>query len=137
DRDIIDIIRADLSDRLRADSGQHDLYIDSIKAAGEDNSAKLIAAYFTSIGMQAEYVNPANGGLIVNDPPERAQALPESYGQLAALSGKPSITVFPGFFGYTESGMLRTFDRGGSDITGSILAAAVKAELYENFTDVD
>lgn len=137
DRDIIDIIRADLSDRLRADSGQHDLYIDSIKAAGEDNSAKLIAAYFTSIGMQAEYVNPHTAGLLVNDPPERAQALPESYSQLAALGDKPSITVFPGFFAYTQSGMLRTFDRGGSDITGSILAAAVKAELYENFTDVD
>ncbi|ALS76624.1 aspartate kinase [Planococcus rifietoensis] len=137
DRDIIDIIRADLSDRLRADSGQHDLYIDSIKAAGEDNSAKLIAAYFTSIGMQAEYVNPHTAGLFVNDPPERAQALPESYSQLAALSDKPSITVFPGFFAYTKAGVLRTFDRGGSDITGSILAAAVKAELYENFTDVD
>ncbi|ANU19905.1 aspartate kinase [Planococcus plakortidis] len=137
DREIIDIIRADLSDRLRADSGQHDLYIDSIKAAGEDNTAKLIAAYFMSIGMQAEYVNPYKAGLFVNDPPERAQALPESYSQLAALSDKPSITVFPGFFAYTTSGMLRTFDRGGSDITGSILAAAVKAELYENFTDVD
>lgn len=137
DRDIIDIIRADLTGRLRADSGQHDLYIDSIKAAGEDNSAKLIAAYFTSIGMQAEYVNPHTAGLFVNDPPERAQALPESYGRLSALSSKPSITVFPGFFAYTKSGMLRTFDRGGSDITGSILAAAVKAELYENFTDVD
>ncbi|MGM0897815.1 MAG: aspartate kinase [Bacillota bacterium] len=137
DRDIIDIIRADLAKRLQADRGQHDLYIDSIKAAGEDNSAKLIAAYFTSIGLQAEYVNPAAGGLFVNDPPERAQALPESYEQLSTLADKPAITVFPGFFGYTKTGMLRTFDRGGSDITGSILAAAVKAELYENFTDVD
>ena len=43
----------------------------------------------------------------------------------------------PGFFGYTKDGILRTFDRGGSDITGSILAAAVQADLYENFTDVD
>lgn len=137
ERDIIDIIRADLSSRLRADPGQHDLYIDSIKAAGEDNSAKLIAAYFTSIGLTAEYVNPAKGGLFVNDPPERAQALPESYELLSALADKPVITVFPGFFGYTNDGMLRTFDRGGSDITGSILAAAIKAELYENFTDVD
>ncbi len=137
DRDLIDIIRADLVKRLQADRGQHDLFVDSLKAAGEDNSAKLIAAYFTSIGLEAEYVNPAVGGLFVNDLPERAQALPESYEQLSALADKPCITVFPGFFGFTKQGMLRTFDRGGSDITGSILAAAVKAELYENFTDVD
>ena len=45
--------------------------------------------------------------------------------------------MFPGFLDYTPKGTLRTFDRGGSDITGSILAAAVKADLYENFTDVD
>ena len=42
--------------------------------------------------------------------------------------------MIPGFFGYT--GKLVTFSRGGSDITGSIIAG-VKANLYENFTDVD
>jgi aspartate kinase len=47
------------------------------------------------------------------------------------------IVVFPGFFGYTKNGNVVTFSRGGSDITGSILAAAVNADLYENFTDVD
>ncbi|MBU8909293.1 amino acid kinase family protein, partial [Desertibacillus haloalkaliphilus] len=47
------------------------------------------------------------------------------------------IIVFPGFFGYSKEGSLVTFSRGGSDITGSILAAGVKADLYENFTDVD
>lgn len=41
------------------------------------------------------------------------------------------------FFGYSKQGTLVTFPRGGSDITGSIVAAGTKAELYENFTDVD
>jgi len=64
--------------------------------------------------------------------------LPESYENLRrALSGAPGLTIFPGFFGYSPQGAVVTFPRGGSDITGSILAAAVKADVYENFTDVD
>ena len=75
--------------------------------------------------------------LLVNNRPERVRALPEGYDRLEKLKDEPGIVVFPGFFGYTEDGTLRTFNRGGSDITGSIVAAAIRAELYENFTDVD
>lgn len=131
------IIADDLTRRLSASKENPSLYFDQLKASGEDNSAKLIAAYLTSIGLPAEYVNPQLGGLVVNNPPVRVQALPQSYANLSTLRNRSTISVFPGFFGFTESGMLRTFDRGGSDITGSILAAAVSAELYENFTDVD
>lgn len=44
--------------------------------------------------------------------------------------------VIPGFYGAKESGEVKTFSRGGSDVTGSIVAKAVKADLYENWTDV-
>ena len=44
--------------------------------------------------------------------------------------------VIPGFYGAYEDGRIKTFSRGGSDITGSIVARAVKAEVYENWTDV-
>ncbi|MBF1328751.1 MAG: homoserine O-succinyltransferase, partial [Mogibacterium diversum] len=44
--------------------------------------------------------------------------------------------VFPGFYGSNEAGEVTTFSRGGSDITGAIIAAAAKADLYENWTDV-
>lgn len=44
--------------------------------------------------------------------------------------------VIPGFFGAEEDGTIRTFSRGGSDITGSIVAKAVHADVYENWTDV-
>lgn len=44
--------------------------------------------------------------------------------------------VIPGFYGVTNSGKIKTFSRGGSDITGSIVARAIKADLYENWTDV-
>ncbi len=44
--------------------------------------------------------------------------------------------VIPGFYGAAPDGSIRTFSRGGSDITGSLVAKAVHADLYENWTDV-
>lgn len=44
--------------------------------------------------------------------------------------------VIPGFYGRTTEGFVKTFSRGGSDVTGSIIANAVNAEIYENWTDV-
>ena len=44
--------------------------------------------------------------------------------------------VIPGFYGVMPNGTIKTFSRGGSDITGSIVARAVEADLYENWTDV-
>ena len=44
--------------------------------------------------------------------------------------------VIPGFYGKDSFGKIKTFSRGGSDITGSIIARGVKADLYENWTDV-
>ncbi len=45
--------------------------------------------------------------------------------------------VIPGFYGAMPNDTIRTFSRGGSDITGSIVARAVEADLYENWTDVN
>lgn len=134
---ICDVIEEDLRQRVLLDTSDEEFFIDNMKASGEDNNAKLISTYFTSIGLSAQYVSPKTAGLVVNDYPERALALPQAYENLSKLSDVNEIVVFPGFFGYTMDGQLRTFDRGGSDITGSILAAAVHADLYENFTDVD
>ena len=47
------------------------------------------------------------------------------------------IAVIPGFYGAMPGGTVRTFSRGGSDITGAIIARAVGADVYENWTDVD
>lgn len=136
DNDIINIITEDLRERLMMDKSQPALFMDNMKASGEDNNAKLIATYFNSIGMPTKYISPKEG-LVLNDLPERTYALLETYDNLSKLAKVEEIIVFPGFFGYTKAGILRTFDRGGSDITGSILASAVNANLYENFTDVD
>ncbi|MFD2869020.1 aspartate kinase [Kurthia populi] len=137
DREISDIIEADLRTRCeQAIKVSPEYVLDSLKASGEDNNAKMIAMYFNSIGIEARYVSPEEG-LVVNEPPARTMALSEAYNNLSSLKDSNEIIVFPGFFGYTAQGVLRTFDRGGSDITGAILAAAVGADIYENFTDVD
>ncbi len=52
-----------------------------------------------------------------------------------ALSGLERAVV-PGFYGAEESGRVVTFSRGGSDVSGSLVAQAVGADLYENWTDV-
>ena len=49
---------------------------------------------------------------------------------------KTEHAVIPGFYGAMPNGTIKSFSRGGSDITGSIVARAVKADLYENWTDV-
>ena len=55
---------------------------------------------------------------------------------LASVLHGLSHAVIPGFYGANPDGTVRTFSRGGSDITGSIVARAVNANLYENWTDV-
>ncbi|WP_397537777.1 aspartate kinase [Rummeliibacillus pycnus] len=138
DPSITEEIAADLHARIdKASKISEEYLLDTLKASGEDNNAKMIAQFFNNIGIKAKYVSPKEAGLIVNSGPERAQAQPEAYANLNALKNSAEVIVFPGFFGYTKNGVLRTFDRGGSDITGSILAASVQASLYENFTDVD
>lgn len=135
--EIIQKIHDDLNDLLNGDKSKPEQFIEAVKASGEDNNAKLIAAYFQHKGIEAEYVNPKEAGLLVSNEPGNAQVLPESYEELYKLRERAGIIVFPGFFGYNTDGDVVTFSRSGSDITGSILANGIKADLYENFTDVD
>jgi len=131
-------IEKDLRFRLAGDRSHRGGFMDSMKAAGEDNSAKLVAQAFQASGSKAIYMSPREAGMFLTDDFGNAQLLEESYRNLEeALRKSEGIVVFPGFFGYTKDGRVATFPRGGSDITGSILAAAARADVYENFTDVD
>ncbi|AEF25888.1 aspartate kinase [Streptococcus parauberis] len=110
---------------------------DTFLAAGENNNAKLIASFFRANGIKARYIHPKQVGLIVTDEPQNARILPSSYDKIEKLTELEGVLVIPGFFGVTKENNICTFSRGGSDITGSLIAAGVGAELYENFTDVD
>ncbi len=59
----------------------------------------------------------------------------KSYRAVAAAC-REGRAVVPGFYGVDENGKVRTFSRGGSDISGAVVARAVNASLYENWTDV-
>ena len=137
--EIIHTIEADLRARLaQVTTLARDEFMDLLKAAGEDNNAKLVAVAFEARGKKARYASPKDTGMILKGSFGDATLDPESYARLArAFSNFDGIVIYPGFFGYTREGKVATFPRGGSDITGSILAAAVCADVYENFTDVD
>ena len=134
---IVGDIENNLRTRISLGFDNNDKFIDRMKAAGEDNSARLVASYLKMTGFNACYINPKDAGLFLSDEYGNARVLPQSFRNLAKLKAKDGILIFPGFFGYSLSGEVVTFSRGGSDITGSILAAAVEADVYENFTDVD
>lgn len=59
-----------------------------------------------------------------------------SYKAISAAVSGVKLAVFPGFYGKDANGKVKTFSRGGSDISGAIVARAVNATLYENWTDV-
>jgi len=66
------------------------------------------------------------------------QVDPISYDLISKrLAPNTNYRVIPGFYGTNHMGTIQTFARGGSDITGAIIARGVNASLYENWTDVD
>ncbi len=59
-----------------------------------------------------------------------------SYKALEEMAEANEYAVIPGFYGSNPDGTIKTFSRGGSDITGSVVARGVDADIYENWTDV-
>ena len=99
---------------------------DWIASRGEHFSARIMAAFLGGSFVEAEgAVYLSQGGLV----DERTWS--ELPGRLPA-----GLAVMPGFYGTGPSGKVKTFSRGGSDISGAILARAGRADLYENWTDV-
>ena len=132
-------IEAAVKETVEKDYTDEVKYIDSVKAMGEDSSARLVAFYLNATGHTAKYCNPLECGLFLeHDAAGKAVILDETYDNLSKLrEDEETIYVFPGFYGYSKKKEIITFSRGGSDITGAILASALRAEVYENWTDVD
>lgn len=100
---------------------------DFMASRGEYLNGRLIAEL-----LDATFVDPAECIKIDDD----GVLDPDSYHLLGERLKGPGIFVIPGFYGATPDGHVRTFSRGGSDITGSIVARASGSSLYENWTDV-
>ena len=110
----------------------------AFKAHGERLNARLIALILQHENIKSRFLDPVDAGLIVTGEPNDALVNPESYLNLDQIKIDPNEKIiFPGFFGITPSRNIATFSRGGSDITGAILARGFHANIYENFTDVN
>ena len=133
-RALISRICDDFDLRLASVKDSAKKFRDRVVAGGEDVNARLFAEYLLSIGKKAQYVGPKEAGLVVTDSFGDAQPIRETELTLAGLKTicSEKIVVFPGFFGMTKDGDVATFSRGGSDLTGSILAEALDAVEYEN-----
>lgn len=125
-----------LEQRIKANQSNPPRLKDALLSCGEDFNARLIAQYNNAQGVPTTYVSPLNAGITVTNTPQFAQILEESYDKIYNLRKIEGKIIVPGFFGYSKQGNVVTFPRGGSDITGAILARGVRATLYENFTDV-
>ena len=111
-----------LRQQLRAGISEEELV-----SRGEYFSALLMADYLGYSFLDAElWVRFRFDGTIDKE---------ASYAALQRLAEGRSV-VIPGFYGVTPDGKIRTFSRGGSDITGALAAAALDADVYENWTDV-
>ena len=101
---------------------------DFAASRGEYLSARIMAEY-----LGFEFVDAAD--LIRFDSKGNLNSVYTDDKIKVKLADKEYV-VIPGFYGKNSAGKIKTFSRGGSDITGSIIAKGVGAELYENWTDV-
>lgn len=101
--------------------------LDFVLSRGEYLNAKIVAAYLGYTFLDATaFIRFQGGELDMSATRALAQGLDKN--------GK---YVIPGFYGADERRHIKTFSRGGSDITGSVVANVFGCELYENWTDVD
>ena len=114
---------AELKKRLDAKAVSQD----ELASRGEYFSARLMAAY-----LGFEFIDSADWVMFNYNGTVDQNATYEALNTLYHGVG----VVIPGFYGRTPDGKIRTFSRGGSDITGALAAAALDADVYENWTDV-
>lgn len=102
--------------------------VDYVVSRGEYLSAKLMADYLDGIFVDAkDVIFFGYDNKFYFDKIEKA---------LEKYEGSDKVIVVPGFYGSLPNGKIRCMSRGGSDITGAVIANVVNASVYENFTDV-
>ena len=109
---------------------------DLLHGAGEDYAAsrgEYLNGRLLSAWLGWDFVDPKDG--IFFDADGRLDQARTQHALGTLLSGKAHAVV-PGFYGSDACGNIKTFSRGGSDITGAIVARAAEADVYENWTDV-
>lgn len=104
--------------------------VDYLSSRGEYLSAKIMSKY-----LDAKFVDMKNVIIFGNDKKVDYQVTYENIKKVLC-DDEDNLKIIPGFYGSTKDGEIMTFSRGGSDITGALVARAVGASVYENWTDV-
>lgn len=103
-------------------------YEDYAASRGEYLNGRIMAAY-----LDFPFIDPYEAIFFNEEGTLNSYKTEKVLSKLLAEAGR---AVVPGFYGQGKDGRIKTFSRGGSDITGSIVASAAKVDTYENWTDV-
>lgn len=99
-----------------------------VASRGEYLNGILLASY-----LEIPFVDAAE---VIRFHPDGSFDSDASEDALATMKANVERCVIPGFYGADRAGTIHTFSRGGSDVTGAVVADGVNADLYENWTDV-
>jgi aspartate kinase len=111
--------------------------MDVLLATGEQTTIALTAMAIQSLGRKAVSLTGAQAGIITDGVHTRAKIANITPKQVHEFLDAGQIVIVAGFQGETIDGRITTLGRGGSDLTAIALAAAIRADLCEIFTDVD
>ncbi|MDA8085663.1 MAG: aspartate kinase, partial [Nitrospiraceae bacterium] len=111
--------------------------MDLLLSSGERVSAALTALALREIGISAKSFTGRQSGIITDKAHTRARIEKITAGRLHKALERGEVAVIAGFQGITEDEDVTTLGRGGSDLTAVALAAALKADLCEIYTDVE
>ncbi len=111
--------------------------MDMLLATGEQTTIALTAMALESIGVRAVSLTGAQAGIVTDRVHTKAKIQNITPRQIHALLDSGQVVIVAGFQGQTQEGQITTLGRGGSDLTAIALAAALKADLCQIFTDVD
>lgn len=111
--------------------------MDMLLATGEQTTIALAAMALHALGVDAVSLTGAQAGILTDGVHTKAKIQNITPKQVHALLDSGKVVIVAGFQGQTPEGQITTLGRGGSDLTAVALAAALKADLCQIYTDVD
>jgi aspartate kinase len=111
--------------------------MDMLLATGEQTTIALAAMALHALNIPATSLTGAQAGIVTDGVHTKAKIQNISPKEVHAMLDAGNVVIVAGFQGQTSSGQITTLGRGGSDLTAIALAAALKADLCQIYTDVD
>ena len=111
--------------------------MDMLLSNGEQVTMALLSIRLNAIGIDAISLTGAQAGLITDDIHRNAKILKLDPTKIDSLLDSNKVVIVAGFQGISEEGEITTLGRGGSDTTAVAIAASIKAEICDIYTDVD